>query len=186
MQPSNRFGVALLVLTVSLAATPAFADEVFLRLDGIPGDTSDAQHPGEIAVTSFSLGVEADSSWTKGGGASIGKPNPGELRFTALVDRSIAGMVLKITGGKAVTSATLTVRADAKGNRTADYLKYSFEGMFFTAVGQGLSGAGRAAMAIAAVYKTVKVEVIGADGRVASCAYWDIPAGTADDCGASK
>ncbi|HVF64839.1 MAG TPA: type VI secretion system tube protein Hcp [Casimicrobiaceae bacterium] len=176
----------MLVLTASFAAAPAFADEVFLRLDGIPGDSSDAQHPGEISVTSFSLGVEAETSWTKGGGASVGKPNPGELRFTALVDRSIAGMVIKITEGKAVASATLSVRPDAKGSRTADYLRYSFEGMFFTAVGQGLSGTGRAAMAIAAVYKTIKIEVIGADGRVASCAYWDVSSGSTEGCAVSK
>jgi type VI protein secretion system component Hcp len=186
MQLGSHLRTALLVLATSLAVAPAFADEAFLRLDDIPGDSNDAQHPGGIAVTSFSLGVEAETSWTRGGGASVGKPNPGELRFTALVDRSVAGMLLKITEGKAVPTATLTVRTDGKGNRTVDYLRYSFAGVFFTAVGQGLNGTGRAAMAVAAVYKSIKVEVIGTDGRVVSCASWDVPSGTVEDCAASR
>jgi type VI secretion system secreted protein Hcp len=182
MHMKTRLCVAMFALC-GCAGAPALADDMFLRLEGIPGDSSDTQHPGEIALTSYSFGVEAESSWTKGGGASVGKPNPGELHFTALMNRSVAGVFNKIATGKSVPTATLTVRTALTGSRIGqEYVKYSFTGMFFTAVGQGLTGAGRAAVAISGVYKTLKIEQFGADGLPVACVLWDVPAGTADDC----
>ena len=34
-----------------------------------------------IEINSWNWEVQAESSWTKGGGASVGKPNPGKISF---------------------------------------------------------------------------------------------------------
>ncbi len=34
-----------------------------------------------VGIQGWDWEVQAETSWTKGGGASVGKPNPGELRF---------------------------------------------------------------------------------------------------------
>jgi hypothetical protein len=48
------------------------------------------------AVTAYSWGVTADSSWTKGGGTSVGKPNPSAVHFTKLIDSSSVPTLQKI------------------------------------------------------------------------------------------
>ena len=182
-----RHGVCIVAIALAggLASTAAVADDMFLKFSqDILGDSTDPQHPNEIVLLSYTLGVTAETSWTKGGGASVGKPNPGDLQFTAAMNRSTPTILKYITTGRAVPSATLTVRSHGVGNKPGfEYAKYTFEGTFFTSVGQGLTGAGRAINAVSFVYKTLRVQIFapGSPGAV-SCVLWDIPAGTAGDC----
>ena len=189
MQLSSRACILIVAVVGGLACNLARADQMFLKfLPGsageILGDSTDAQHPGEIVVLSYSIGVEADSSWTKGGGASVGKPNPLDLQFTAAMNRSVPSILKYITTGSASPMAILTLRSDIPGNRAGfEYAKYTFEDLFFTSVVQNLAGPGRAVSAVSAVYKTVQMQQFapGVPDAV-SCVKWDIPAGTADDC----
>jgi type VI secretion system secreted protein Hcp len=189
MQLRTSACMSIIALVGGLASTPAVADEMFLKFIGgsrgeILGDSTDPQHPSEIVLLSYSLGAEAESSWTKGGGASVGKPNPLDLQFTAAMNRSIPAILKYITTGTSVPTAVLTVRSDVAGNKIGfEYAKYTFEDVFFTHVGQGLSGAGRAVSAVSGVYKTVQVQQFAPGIPTAvSCVKWDIPAGTAADC----
>jgi type VI secretion system secreted protein Hcp len=189
MQLRTSAFMLIMALVGGLASTPAVADEMFLKFIGgsageILGDSTDPQHPSEIVLLSYSVGVEAETSWTKGGGASVGKPNPLELHFTAAMNRSIPTILKYITRGQAVPTAILTVRSDISGNRIGfEYAKYTFEGVFFTNVGQSLSGAGRAVNAVSAVYKTVQVQQFAPGIPTAvSCVMWDIPTGAVVDC----
>ena len=189
MQLSPRACILIVAMVGGLACNLARADQMFLKfLPGpageILGDSTDAQHPGEIVVLSYSIGVEADTSWTKGSGASVGKPNPLDLQFTAAMNRSVPSILNYITTGSASPMAILTLRSDIPGNRAGfEYAKYTFEGVFFTSVGQSLAGPGRAVSAVSAVYKTVQVQQFapGVPDAV-SCVKWDVPAGTAVDC----
>jgi type VI protein secretion system component Hcp len=100
------------------------------------------------------------------------------------MNRSVPTIVKYITTGKAAAQAILTVRSDAPGKKPGnEYVKYTFEGVFFTNVGQGLSGEGRVVSAVSGVYKTVKIEEF-APGNPApvSCVLWDIPGGTSVSC----
>lgn len=181
-----RNGACILVIALAggVANTTAVADDMFLKYsDGIVGDSTDPQHLNEVVVLSFSLGVTADSSWTKGGGASVGKPNPGELQYTAAMNRSVPSIVKFIASGRPALSATLTVRDATFGKTPFEYAKYTFTGIYFTSVGEGLNGAGRALNAVSAVYKTVQVQQFTAGNPVAvSCVIWDIPGQSALDC----
>ena len=190
MQLGTSACILVVALVGSVASNTAFADDMFLKFsDTLPGleivgDSTDVQHPNEIVLLSYALGVEADSSWTKGGGASVGKPNPGDLRFTTALNRAVPALVKYITTGKAAPTATLTVRSNIPGNRLGhEYAKYTFTGVFFTSIDQGLTGTGRAVSAVSAVYKTVKVEQFAPGNPVAvSCVEWEIPSGLVQDC----
>jgi type VI secretion system secreted protein Hcp len=183
----HRIGVsmAIVALVGALATSSAIADEMFLAFDGeIVGDSTDAQHPGEINLLSYSLGITAATSWTKGGGASVAKPDPGDFQFTMGFNRSLPTIVKYITTGKAARIATLTLRSDSVGSKPGfEYARYTFEGVFFTSVGEGLAGPGRAVSAVSFVYKTLKLEVFapGTSGPV-SCVLWNIPEGGSGGC----
>src|SRR6266404_7382573 len=118
MQIRNGVCIAAIAVAGGLASATAIADEMFLKFSGdIVGDSTDPQHLNEIVLLSYSLGVTAETSWTKGGGASVGKPNPGDFQFTAAMNRSVPTILKYITTGRAAPSATLTVRSDAVGNK---------------------------------------------------------------------
>ena len=134
MQLSPRACILIVAMVGGLACNLARADQMFLKfLPGpageILGDSTDAQHPGEIVVLSYSIGVEADTSWTKGSGASVGKPNPLDLQFTAAMNRSVPSILNYITTGSASPMAILTLRSDIPGNRAGfEYARSTFEG----------------------------------------------------------
>jgi hypothetical protein len=41
-------------------------------------------------------------------------------------------------------------------------------------------------MAVAAAHRSLKIEVLGSDGRVVTCAFWDIPTGVVNDCATTE
>src|SRR5437763_423801 len=64
-----RNSVCIVAIAIAgSSASIAAADEMFLKFtsgsDPILGDSADAQHPNEIVLLSYSLGVDAESSWT--------------------------------------------------------------------------------------------------------------------------
>jgi len=177
--------IAALALGAVLSGGAA-ADDAFLKLSDIAGDSTDPQHPNEIALLSYSFSLDADSSWTRGGGASVGKAIPGDVRITAAMDRSLAGMVRKITEGHNSPTAVLSVRSSAPGNRTGfEYIKYTFTNVYFTNVDQALAGNGRAVTGASMIYRSLQIEQFSpANGTRVSCVSWDIPTSTVEDCNA--
>jgi len=68
------------ILVALLALTPAIAmADLYLQIPGVPGDIVDKVHGGWIRAAELSRKVDAGTSWLNGGGASVGKPIPGEL-----------------------------------------------------------------------------------------------------------
>lgn len=179
---------ATAVAAAALFASAAHADVLFLSFGGtILGDSTDPQHTNEVVLQSYTLGVTADSSWTKGGGASVGKPNPGDFKFTADVSRAIPPILKYIFSGSSVPAAVLTVRADGAPGKNAppgfEYAKYTFTDVFFTGVSQGSAGEVRAATQVSFVYRTLKMQVFApGNASPVSCVFWDVPGGTVTMC----
>jgi hypothetical protein len=44
-----------------------------------------------VEILGWDWEVEAETSWTKGGGSSVGKPNPGKMKFRAPVRHLVNG-----------------------------------------------------------------------------------------------
>ena len=170
-------------LAAACLSTAAIADDAFLKFPNseIIGDSVDKAHKDEIVVTSYSIGVSADTSWTKGGGAAVGKPQPGEFVFTMAPGRAFPGMFRNIVTGQQAPNAVLSVNAVAASATrpgAAEYLRYTFTNAFFTNISQAASG-DRGQVEVSMVYKTLKIEVMK-DGKAVSCVTWDIPAGQAN------
>jgi type VI protein secretion system component Hcp len=124
-------------------------------------------------VTGFSWSVTADSSWTKGGGASVGKPNPDSIHFVKSIDPSSVPTLQKITTGDSYSTAVFTMTF-GKGN-TAATMTYEMQELFATNVTQG--GANGLVFEDAAfVFKTVKWTHRDASGNVTT-GGWNITGG---------
>ncbi len=97
-------------------APAVFADELFLRLTGIPGESTDPQHLNDIDLQSFNWeGVVLPLS-TGGGGS--GKSVFHDISFTKPVDKSSPKLMLSCAKGDHITTATIFVR---KAGAPSDY-----------------------------------------------------------------
>lgn len=125
------------------------------------------------AVAAFSWEVTADSSFAQGGGASVGKPQPGAIRFTKLIDPSSIPTLQKITTGTSYPTAVFTVTF-GKGNAAATMV-YEMENLFVTSVTQSAAD-GLVTEDVAFVFKAVKWTFTDSSGNVTT-GSWDVPSG---------
>lgn len=83
---------------------------LFLRFasptGAIAGESTVRGYENWINIDDASWGMSADSSWTKGGGASVGKVMPDTFSWTQAMDRSVPYTLAAIASGKALPTAT--------------------------------------------------------------------------------
>ena len=97
------------------------AGDMFLKLDGISGESADDKHKGEIDIMSFSFGVSQSGTQASGGGGGAGKASFQDLAVVKLADKSSPNLMLKCATGEHIKEATLTVRK--AGGEQQEYYK---------------------------------------------------------------
>jgi type VI secretion system secreted protein Hcp len=84
---------------------------VFIKMDGITGESADAKHRGEIDVLFWSWGVTISSSTTVGGtGGATGKPIPTDLKFSHYIDLSSPSLIRACASGRRLKEAVVSVQ----------------------------------------------------------------------------
>jgi type VI secretion system secreted protein Hcp len=101
------------------------AVDTFLKLDGIPGESVDAKHKGEIDVLAFSWGVSAGKTAASGGGGGSGKSVFDDLLVVAHTSKASPLLWQACASGKHVKTAVLTCRRAAKS--PVEFLKITLE-----------------------------------------------------------
>jgi type VI secretion system secreted protein Hcp len=136
-----------------------------------------------IEIQGWDWEVEAESSWTKGGGASVGKPNPGSMSFEHYFDISSTVILGYICNGKAFPKVELQMTKSSAGGKPETYFTMVMEGAFITKVSNSGTEEGNVAQRVEMIFKTVKIDYKSLDpsGKLGAVKTfnWDIPAGTA-------
>jgi type VI secretion system secreted protein Hcp len=101
---------------------------LFLKMDGIEGESTDSHHAKEIEVSAWSLGVT--NSGSTGGGGSTGRPAFTDLALTKLVDKSSPLLMLAVATGRHMRTAKLTVTSG--GPHPLEYLVVDLEDVLVT------------------------------------------------------
>jgi len=159
------------MLVAAVAITPATGAA---SLPSTPSGQLQLDDGKAFPVLSCSLAVTAETSWTKGGGASVGKPNPEAIRFTKAVDANSILILKNITTGHSFVSAKYTAISGTGSGTTK--LVYEMTGLFVTSITH--VGAGATPLEeVSFVYKTLKWIFTDAGG-VETSGSWNIPAGT--------
>src|SRR5919108_4062049 len=99
------------------------AVDLFLKLDGIQGESLDKAHKGEIELESFSWG-ESNAAPPAGGGGGAGKVQIQDLHVVAHVNKASPSLVLACATGKHLKDAVLTARKAGKGQQ--EFLVFKF------------------------------------------------------------
>ena len=105
--------------------------DAFLKLDGIKGESADANHKGEIDIVSFSWGATNRSNiGSATGGAGAGKAQFQQLIFVKKADASTPLLVQACASGQHCKDGTFTVRK--AGGTQLEYLKLALKVVFVT------------------------------------------------------
>jgi type VI secretion system secreted protein Hcp len=92
------------------------ASDIFLKVDGIKGESTDVNHKDEIEVLSWSWGVRQTLGSSAGSGASSGKPDTRELVVGKLVDKASPDLFRSCLTGKHIKDVELAQRRAGAGN----------------------------------------------------------------------
>ena len=114
------------------------AVDVFLKLGDIKGESTDAKHPDEIDVLSWSWGVSQPGTAASGGGAGAGKVSFSDLNFTHNVDKASPLLMKACATGQHVKEATLVSRKAGKGQQ--EYLIIKMSDILVTGVQPSSAG----------------------------------------------
>lgn len=107
---------------------------MFAKIDGIPGESTDAKHKGEIDVLSFSWGVSSPPPAGGGGGGGAGKASFQQVSFSHVVDKASPLLALSCATGQHHKVATLT--QTRVGGGSVDFLQFKFEDVIVTGVAE--------------------------------------------------
>jgi type VI secretion system secreted protein Hcp len=98
--------------------------DYFLKMAGIPGESQDAKHKGEIDLESFSWGETNVVSGSHGSGRGAGKVAMQDFHFTSRVNKASPLLFLACAMGKHIKDAVLTARKAGKAPQ--EYLIFKF------------------------------------------------------------
>ena len=98
------------------------AVDYFLKIDGIDGESVDAQHKGEIDVESWSWG-ETHASQGAGGGGGAGKVVRQDFHFVVHTGKQSPKLMLACATGQHIKTGVLTVRKSG-GDTQLEFLKF--------------------------------------------------------------
>ena len=109
------------------------ASDMFLKLDGIKGESTDDKHKDEIEIISFSWGAHSNSSIgsaSTGGGA--GKAVFSDFTFSKRVDMSSPKLALVAATGGHIANATISIRKAGGAAGQIDYQVYTLDVIYVT------------------------------------------------------
>ena len=88
--------------------------DIYLKLDGIPGDSTADRHAGEIVVLSYRTDIEAKFAAHLGGGGGAGKAEFSGVQFRKRLDKASVALLLACASGRHIASGRFTfTRASA-------------------------------------------------------------------------
>lgn len=103
--------------------------DMFLKLEGIDGESEDDKHSDEIEVLSFSWGGSNSGGSHTMAGSGVGKSDFQDISFAKSVDKATCDLIAAVAVGKHIDEAVLTVRK-AGGDDPLEYLVYTFDDVY--------------------------------------------------------
>ncbi len=103
---------------------------VFLKLDGIEGESTDARHAKEIDVTAWSFGVSNPVGPHSGGGSGTGRATFTDVAVTKVLDKATPALMLAVASGRHIPKGRLTVTS--AGPRPVDILVVELQDLLVT------------------------------------------------------
>jgi type VI secretion system secreted protein Hcp len=108
----------------------------FLKLDGIPGESTHVSHKDEIDVESWSWGVSRSAPSGGGGGGGSGKASFQDFHFVSRISKASPALFLACASGSHIKEALLSGVRGAGSSKGPEFLKYKLRDVTVTSVVQ--------------------------------------------------
>jgi type VI secretion system secreted protein Hcp len=118
------------------------AQEIYLYLDGIPGESNKSGVEGWIEIFSFSNGSTNHSSVAGGTGSGSGKVEFSSISVTKQLDLASTKLALNNYKGTHIAKGTIIVRQSTGDTTTKAYFQYDLEEVFVDSISWGAAGGG--------------------------------------------
>jgi type VI secretion system secreted protein Hcp len=106
------------------------AVDMFLKIDGVKGESVDHKHADSIDVISFSWGMAQSGTAHSGPGAGSGKVKVQDITVLKFMDTSTPVLLAACCSGKHFSNALLTVRK--AGEKPLEYLRLKLTDVMIT------------------------------------------------------
>ena len=160
----------------------ASALNAFMKVGKALGESKQAPYVDWIELQAWDWEVEAETSWTKGGGASVGKPSPGKLNFEHTWDRSATVILGYICTGSAFEDIFIEMCKSTGKSGRQPFFKIEMREAFITKVNQSATEEGNVLQKVELVFKSIGImyyqQGVGAL-KYANEYSWDVPGGKA-------
>lgn len=108
------------------------AIDIFLKIDGISGESKDANHKDWIDVDNFSWGASQPATLTSGGGGGAGKVNFQDLKVNAALDKAAPTILKHSAIGRHIPKLEISVCK--AGGEQIEYSRITLEDVIVTGV----------------------------------------------------
>lgn len=108
------------------------AQDIFLKINGIDGESQDSSHKNEVEVLAWDWSIEQQSTMHAGSGGGAGKATVSDLFFEHFIDRASPNLMKYCLTGKHINEAVLVVRK--AGGNPLEYLKLTMTDVIVTKV----------------------------------------------------
>jgi len=173
--------IAILGFTIiASTSSQAFAAvDMFLKMDGVEGESTDKTHGKEIDVLSWSWGASQSGSMAAGGGGGAGKVSMQDLSITKHIDKSSPKLFEALATGKHLKEAKLVLRS--AGGSQVEYLVITLSDVLVSSYSTGgSSGDDRPTESISLNFAQIKMSYVEQDTKGSAGAAvefgWDIKA----------
>ena len=85
------------------------AIDMYLKVDGVTGESNDSNHKGWADIYSFSWGAKQQGNMAVGGGGGTGKVQYHDLSVQAFIDKGTPAVLKFCSSGKHVDKVELSV-----------------------------------------------------------------------------
>ena len=117
------------------------AVDIFLKIEGIKGESQDHRHPEEIRLLAWSWGLAQSGTTHMGPGAGSGKVAVQDITFTKNCDKATTNILKFCSNGKHIPNALLTIRK-AGGDAPVEYFKLLMTDLIVSSYATGGSAGG--------------------------------------------
>jgi type VI secretion system secreted protein Hcp len=136
------------VLLTALSTHAAF--DCFLKLEGVPGESTDADHKDEIEIESFSMGISRPPG-------STGAAQLSDLNLSKYLDKASPLLMLRCADGKHIPTAVLTCRS--AGEKPVNFYVIRLTDVIVTSVSvSGAAGSDRPTESLSLNYARIEWE----------------------------
>jgi type VI secretion system secreted protein Hcp len=133
------------------------AFQYFLHIDGIPGESNDDKHAGDIGVESFAWGETHPPAPAHGGGGGAGKVQMQDLHVTARTSKASPPLLLACATGTHIKTAVLSARRPG-GKAQSEFLTFSLSDVLVSAYQVGGAEAEGPTDSISLTFSKIVVE----------------------------